>query len=184
MPPDVRTDNPTPFRFAAQPPERQNVSVAVWAGGVLLLLLLLGALLLAMHHQPTTPRGAQLPAAAYARHLVFSDLQMSESTSLSGGKSTFIDGHVTNDGTQTVTAATVQVLFANDVALPAQVETLPLTLIRTRVPYVDTQPLSAAPLTPGSSREFRLIFENIGENWNQQLPQIHVVATTLAPPGH
>ncbi len=99
---------------------------------------------------------------------------MSESESLSGGKSTYIDGFLKNTGAKTVTGATVQVLFANDMALPPQVETLPLALIRTHQPYVDTQPVSAAPIAPGDEREFRLIFENISSNWNQQLPEIHV----------
>ncbi len=100
---------------------------------------------------------------------------MSESTLLSGGKSTFLDGRVRNTGPRTVTGATLQVLFGNDEALPPQVETVPLTLIRTHNPYVDTQPLASSPLQPGGEREFRLIFENIGSNWNQTLPEIHIV---------
>ena len=52
---------------------------------------------------------------------------------------------------------------------------MPVTLIRTHEPYVDTEPMSAEPIKPGQTREFRLIFENIGANWNQQLPQIRVI---------
>jgi len=63
-------------------------------------------------------------------------------------------------------------------ALPPQIETLPLALIRTHEPYVDTQLVSAAPIAPGDDREFRLIFEDINSNWNQQLPEIHVVHVT------
>jgi hypothetical protein len=106
-------------------------------------------------------------------------LAMSESTSLSGGKSTFIDGKIRNAGTATVTGITVQVLFRNEEQMPPQVETLPLALIRTREPYVDTQPVSAAPLKPGEEREFRLIFESIPQNWNMQMPDIHVVRVDL-----
>ncbi len=100
---------------------------------------------------------------------------MSESTSLSGGKSTFIDGHIRNTGSSMVTGVVVQVLFRNEEQMPPQVETLPLTLIRTREPYVDTQPVSAAPMRPGDDREFRLIFESIPANWNMQMPEIHIV---------
>ena len=32
-----------------------------------------------------------------------------------------------------------------------------------------------APLAPGDEREFRLVFEGIASNWNQQLPEIRVV---------
>ena len=59
--------------------------------------------------------------------------------------------------------------------MPPQVETTPLNLIRTHEPYIDTQPIADAPLAPGDEREFRLIFEDIQSNWNQQLPEIHVV---------
>ena len=56
-----------------------------------------------------------------------------------------------------------------------QIETMPLTLIRTREPYVDTQPVSAAPIRPGEEREFRLIFETIPGNWNMQMPEVRVI---------
>jgi hypothetical protein len=104
-----------------------------------------------------------------------SQLAMSESTSLSGGKSTFVDGHIRNAGNQTVSGITVQVIFRNDEAMPPQIETLPLSLVRTREPYVDTQPVSAAPLKPGDERDFRLIFESIPANWNTQMPEIRII---------
>ena len=137
--------------------------------------MLVAATLLFTHHKAGPPANTVLLPAAYAANLPISGIVMSESTSLSGGKSTFIDGHIRNAGGQTVNAATVQVLFANDEAMPPQVETAPLTLIRTRQPYVDIEPVSAAPIAPGEDREFRLIFEDVSENWNQQLPEIHVV---------
>lgn len=113
-------------------------------------------------------------SASYAPSLAFSRIEMSESTSLSGGKSTYIDGHVKNTGGKTVTAINVHVLFKNDEAMPPQVLITPLMLIRAREPYIDTQAVSAAPIGPGEDREFRLIFENVAANWNQQLPEIQV----------
>jgi hypothetical protein len=83
-----------------------------------------------------------------------------------------------NNGTKTVNGATVQVLFANDTAMPPQIETVPLSIIRTHEPYIDTEPISAAPLAPGDEREFRLVFEGISPNWNQQLPEIHATHIT------
>jgi hypothetical protein len=115
-----------------------------------------------------------LPAAAYAPNLVLSDLQMSESSSMSGGKQTYIEGHIVNHGPATVTGITVQVVFANDVRMPPQVETGPLNMIYMRDPYVDTRPVSASPLGPGAQGDFRLIFDDINENWNQQLPKVNI----------
>jgi Protein of unknown function (DUF2393) len=177
---EFRTMSPAPIApsdnlFSSRPPERQPINYVPWViAGVVVLL---GIVLLAVvgHHKTGSPPNAVLPLDPYAPSLVFSGLQMSESTSLSGGKSTYIDGHVKNAGTKTVTGATVQVLFANDVAMPPQVETVPVALIRTHEPYIDTQPIADAPLAPGDEKEFRLIFENVAANWNQQLPEVRVV---------
>ncbi len=149
-----------------------NPLVAWGVAGVVVLILLSGVLLLT-RHQPSPPTGTLLPLDPYAPNLVFSQLAMSESTSLSGGKSTFIDGHVKNTGTRTISAASLQVLFPADQPSP-QVESLPLTLVRTHDPYIDIEPVSAAPIFPGEDREFRLIFEDISPNWNQQIPEIHL----------
>ena len=160
--------------FTPGKPESDKPWLA-WAVAGLVVLLALAAILLLTHHKAGPPPNTILAPAAYAANLPISGVEMSESTSLSGGKSTFLDGHIRNTGNATVTGATVQVLFQNDEAMPPQIETLPLSLIRTRVPYVDIEPVSAAPIAPGEEREFRLIFENVSASWNQQLPEIHVV---------
>jgi hypothetical protein len=141
--------------------------------GVVVVAVLVGLIIAGRKKAPTVT-GVQ-PIAAYAANLPISELQMSESTSLSGGKSTFIDGRIRNTGSQTVTGMTVQVLFRNDEGLPPQVETVPLMLIRTKEPYVDTQTVGSAPVKPGEEREFRLIFESIPTNWNQQMPEIRTI---------
>ncbi|MDQ2834966.1 MAG: DUF2393 domain-containing protein [Acidobacteriota bacterium] len=147
---------------------------AAWAIAGLVVLVVLSGLLIATRRKPAAPKTIQ-PLASYAPNLPLSQLAMSESTSLSGGKSTFIDGTVKNTGTQTVTAITAQVLFRNDEGMPPAIETEPLSLIRTREPYVDTEPVSAAPLKPGDQAAFRLIFEAIPANWNSEMPEIHVI---------
>ena len=145
-----------------------------WVVAGLAVLVVLVVLVLAGRHKTAAPTTVQ-PLAAYAANLPLSQLAMSESTSLSGGKSTFIDGHIKNTGSQTVSGITVQVLFRNDEAMPPQIDTVPLSLIRTREPYIDTQPVSAAPFKPGDERDFRLIFESIPANWNMQMPEIRVI---------
>lgn len=163
--------------FATRPPERGDGSkmVMTWVIVSLVAVLVLGGGVLARRHPPKAAPNAIQALDSYAPNLVFSDLQMSESSALSAVKVTYIDGHIRNTGDKTVSGAMVQVLFGNDEQLPPQVETLPVTLIRTHEPYVDTEPVRAEPMKPGQEREFRLIFENIGGNWNQQLPQIRVV---------
>lgn len=148
--------------------------LSAWLIAGAVVLAVVGALLLVGKRKTPTVTGVQ-PVDAYASNLELSQLQMSESTSLSGGKSTFIDGHIRNSGSSTITGVTVQVLFRNEAQMPPQIETLPLSLIRTHEPYVDTQPVSAAPLSPGSDREFRLIFESIPSNWNMQMPEVRII---------
>ncbi len=168
---------PTPL-FTPPSPEQSGrpVGPILIAAGVVILLIVV--LIVTTRTRHTPPAGTILPLSAGAGSLVLSDLAMSESTSLSGGKSTFIDGHVRNTGDRTVTGITVQLLFRNDMGLAPQVETQPLQLIRTHEPYVDTQPVSAAPLAPGDEREFRLIFEDINSNWNINLPEVHITGVT------
>jgi hypothetical protein len=160
--------------FASKPPEGGGIPVMAWGAAGLAVLVVIVVLVLAGRHKAATPTTIQ-PPAPYAANLQLSQLAMSESTSLSGGKSTFIDGHIKNTGDKTVTGITVQVIFRNNEAMPPQIETLPLSLIRTREPYVDTQPVSAAPLKPGDERDFRLIFESLPANWNMQMPEIRII---------
>jgi Protein of unknown function (DUF2393) len=164
--------------FTSGQPERTAIPIAAWAIAGLAVLVVVIVLLFVGHRKPSTPLNSIQPLAPYASSLPLSQLAMSESTSLSGGKSTFMDGHVQNTGDQTATGVTVQVIFRNDEGMPPQVETLPLSLIRMRQPYIDTQPVSAAPLKPGDGQDFRLIFEDISANWNTQMPEVHVIQVT------
>jgi hypothetical protein len=160
--------------FASKPPEGGGIPVMAWGVAGLAVLVVVIVLVLAGRHKGAAPATIQ-PPAPYAASLPLSQLAMSESTSLSGGKSTFIDGHVQNTGSQTVSGITVQVIFRNNEAMPPHIETLPLSLIRTREPYIDTQPVSAAPLKHGEERDFRLIFESLPANWNMQMPEIRII---------
>ncbi len=162
--------------FAGDKKDRRSAAPLLIAGAVVLLILV--ALVLFTRGHGQKPIDQALPLDPYAASLPLTNLKPSESTSLSGGKSTYIDGHVANNGSRTVTGVTVQVFFRNDVGLAPQIETLPLALIRSREPYVDTEPVAAAPLQPGAGADFRLIFENIGSNWNMQTPEIHVTQVT------
>jgi hypothetical protein len=169
--------SPTPPQtpmFTEPAPRRSFPTTAVAIAAVAVTILVVVLVLLGKRHEAGPQPNALLPAAAYAPNLLLSNLQMSESTSMSGGKQTYIEGHIANHGPATVTGITMQVVFANDVSMPPQIETGPLNLIYMREPYVDTHPVSAAPLAPGAEGDFRLIFDDVNENWNQQLPQIRI----------
>jgi hypothetical protein len=130
-----------------------------------------------MEHGKGAPTVTPVSAAldSYAASLPVSDVKMSESSNLAGGKVTYIDGHIVNNGNRTVTGISAQVLFRNVANEVAQNETQSLKWIRTRDPYVDLEPVSAAPLRPGEARDFRMIFDAVTQDWNGAYPEIRIV---------
>lgn len=146
--------------------------------GVVIVLIVIAALLLSRGPVPAAnPGGAGLAApAAYAKDLTISNIKMSEAAAGIGGKQTYIDGDIANHGTKTLTGITVQVAFQDFAGKIGQKNTMPMDLIRTRIPVVDTVPVSAAPIAPGQTREFRLIFDHVTDSWNQNYPEIRVIA--------
>ncbi len=165
--------------FTTEPEERSGLPLATWGVAALIVLVAVGALLIFGWKKPVPAPNTLLPADAYAASLPLTQFAMSESTNLTGGKQTYLDGHIGNTGDRTVVAVTVQAVFQNDVELAPQIDTVPLTLIRTKDPYIDIEPVAAAPLKPGDDREFRLTFETVPENWNQQMPEVRVIHAEL-----
>jgi hypothetical protein len=170
-----RNDHPE-LKFAQS--QAEPTSWLPWAiAGAAIAVGLVLVIAFGGHRNPTSlGAGPGLaPASPYAASLAITDLKMSEASNFAGGKMTYLDGKISNQGNQTLTGVTVQVAFRNDLKEIAQKETLPLSLIRTREPYVDTQPVSASPLKPGDQRDFRLIFDSVAPDWNQQYPEVRVV---------
>jgi hypothetical protein len=159
------------------PAEREPRSPVPWiVAAVGVIGVLVG--LIVMAHRPalTNPGGAGMaPADPYAASLTISNLQMSQAGSMAGGQNTYIDGQVTNKGQETVTGITVQVGFTGFTGQLVGKPVMALALIRTREPYVDTEPVRAAPILPGQTRDFRLIFDSVPPDWNQNYPEIRVI---------
>lgn len=154
--------------------ERNWLPMAVAAAAVLLLAVLVVAML-ERGRRGSAVAPVSAAADPYADSLPISHVAMSEAANLAGGKVTYLDGQIANAGTKTVTGITVQVLFRNVAHEVAQNETLALNLIRTRDPYVDIEPVSAAPLKPGDEREFRLIFDSVTPDWDGAYPQVRIL---------
>lgn len=148
----------------------------VIAAAVIALAIAIG-LVLYYEHGKGAPAVTPISAALdpYAGNLTISNLHMSESANLAGGKVTYVDGSIANTGSRTVIGITVQVLFRDPAHEVAQNETQALNLIRTRDPYVDVEPVSAAPLKPGDTADFRLIFDTIAQDWDGAFPEIRVI---------
>lgn len=145
------------------------------AAAVVLVVVVVVVFVLERHKNTATVAPVAAAADAYAGNLPITAVQMSESANLAGGKVTYLDGHIANKGDRTVSGIAVQVLFRNAAQEVAQNETQPMKLIRTRDPYVDLQPVSAAPLKPGDERDFRLIFDAVTPDWDGAYPQLRIL---------
>jgi Protein of unknown function (DUF2393) len=164
--------------FLASHQTREATSWLPWivAAGVIIVGLGILVVVGGRSRPDASANGTGMATAdPYAPKLGISGLQMSEATSFSGAKVTYIDGQISNTGDKTLSGITVQVGFHSDVGQFAQRIALPLSFIRTRQPYVDTEPVSAAPIEPGQTRDFRLIFDTVPPDWNLQFPEIRVI---------
>ncbi|HUB30014.1 MAG TPA: DUF2393 family protein [Terracidiphilus sp.] len=157
-----------------EPRERNWLPLAI-ASGVVVLVAAIVILALQAGKKPPSVAPISAQPDPYAASLPISGLAMSESSNLAGSKITYVDGHITNNGTRTISSVTVQVLFRDSAREVTQNETQSLKLIRTRDPYVDLEPVSAAPLHPGDQRDFRLIFDGVSPDWDGAYPEIRIL---------
>ena len=157
-----------------EPRERNWIALAI-AAGVIVVIAVVVVLMMERGKGATSVTPISAQPDPYSSSLPISEVKMSESSNLAGGKVTYIDGHIANNGTKMVTGILMQVLFRNVANEVAQNETQPLKWIRTRDPYVDLEPVSAAPLKPGEGRDFRLIFDAVTEGWNGVYPEMRIV---------
>lgn len=158
----------------AETRERNWLPIIIAAGAVVLIVVFF---VLATQRGQKAPTVASIhaPTDPYSAHLPISNVAMSEASNLAGGKVTYVDGHIVNTGDKTVTGVAVQVLFRNAAHEVAQNETQQLKLIRTRQPYIDVEAVSANPIKPGESRDFRLIFDTVTQDWDGAYPELRIL---------
>ena len=158
----------------AEAQERNWLPIAVAAAIVGTVAV---ALVLILGRGKKTPQVMPVSSAPdpYASSLPITGLAMSESANLAGGKVTYLDGHIANKGNRTVTGIAVQILFRDVAREVTQNETQQIKIIRMRDPYIDVEPLSAAPLKPGDGQDFRLIFDSVSPDWDGAYPELRIV---------
>lgn len=162
------------FTPSAEPQRRNWLPLIVAASAIVIVGVVL---LFSFPHRNVSDQvtSVSAPLDPYATNLKIGNLAMSYSSNFLGGKVTYLDGHIVNAGSKTVTGITAQVLFRDYTNIVSVNNTQPLKFIRTREPYVDVEPVSAAPLKPGDGQDFRLIFDGLPSAWNGEYPQIRIV---------
>lgn len=158
----------------AETRERNWLPLAVAAAVVVVIA---AVAVLVLQHGKSAAKATPISAAPdpYAVNLPLTNLAMSESGNLAGGKLTYVDGHIANKGARVVSGVTVQVLFRNFAHEIVQNDTQSLKIIRMREPYIDVQPVSASPLQPGAQQDFRLIFDAVSSEWDGAYPELRIV---------
>jgi hypothetical protein len=156
-----------------EPEGRRWVPIAIGAG--VIVLVLLGIFVFG---RPTAVIGP--PAIApYAEFLQIGELKLSAEENFVGGSVSYLDGKIANVGKEPVAAITVEAVFRNSLGEIVQRESLPLMLYHTGMAgFPDVAPLSAVPLTPNTTRDFRLTFEHISADWNQGYPELRFTKVT------
>jgi hypothetical protein len=172
MEPNLSSLEAQPSPGASSNPEKRSwLPVGIAAA---LLLALVAVLLVLTGHKKPLAEVSNTPDP-YASSLTLSNLAMSESSNLAGGKVTYVDGHIANTGNRTVTGVTVEVIFRDYAKKVAQRESMPLMLVRMREPYIDTETVAAAPLKPGTGQDFRLNFDQVSADWAGELPEVRIL---------
>lgn len=169
----MNDSNQSPDLFAQKPQEKPSRLPWIIAGGVIFIII--GVILFFSYTQQAPAPGANAQLSPYASNLAISGVQMAQASTMVGGQSTYIDGTVTNKGTKTVTGVTIQAIFDDFNNKPAQISTVQMLRIRTRVPYTDTETLDTAPIPPGKSAPFRLILDHVTDQWNQNPPTLRIL---------
>lgn len=150
--------------------ERPESSLRPVVTGILIVAVVVGILALILRSEQTKPT----EPSPYATNLKFSDLKASAAQNFAGATVSYLDGTITNTGSQTVIHAAVRVTFKDDMGQTAQREELPIHVLRIGGPYDEAVDLNLSPLAPGQTRPFRLTFENISNQWNHAYPDMQV----------
>lgn len=169
-----------------RPPYEPEPSKGPWLGlgiGAVLITLVIGGIIYSSRtggnrYQKQTQVMQQGTADPYAAQLKVENIHMAQAENFAGGQQIYIEGDVTNAGGKTVTGATVEVTFKNDLNQVVQREARPLMVVLTREPAIDVGALNLAPLAPGAKKEFQVPFDHVSQDWNRQYPDVRITTVT------
>jgi hypothetical protein len=154
--------------------EEQSSSTPIIVLAVVVVFALAGIVALLLRSKPQTASGPP----PYAANLKLSDFKMSAAENFVGATVSYIDGTVTNTGSQTVTHVALEIVFKDEMGQLAQREDIALKVLKSNGAYPEPVDLSVSPLGPGQSQPFRLTFESISAQWNHQYPEVEITAVT------
>ena len=160
----------TPFS-TPQVEERRSWTPVMIGAAVIVVGLIIAVVLSRTQPKPTGP----VPEDPYSANLKVSDMKASEAKNFAGISVYYLEGQIANNGSKTITGASVEAVFRNSLGEIVDRQTQPLMIIEERPGYNDAVPLTQHPLTPNMQTDFRLTFEHISADWNQGVPEIRFI---------
>jgi len=149
-------------KTAAAPPKKAQIAPLAIVVGVFVVLGAAGFVFLdrKASQPPPPPPPLTTEARAYVHNLKLSQVQMNAHTSYLGQQIVEITGSVANAGERKLAVAEINCVFYDAYGQ---------LVLRERVPVISRK---MGGLAPGETKQFRLPFDNIPENWNQAMPQL------------
>lgn len=149
---------------------KSKLPLAVGAGIVALTLAFVAYLQFAP--RPEAEEIALTPEAEqYAQKLNLANIEMKASLNYFSQKVVELDGTIENTGDRPVDLVEIYCLFRDYSGFE---------VMRSRVAIVDHR---MGGLQPGETKEFRLPFDEVPENWNQARPEIFIAGIEFADEG-
>jgi hypothetical protein len=145
--------------------EKKGIPFALVIG--VAVALVLGGAIFALARFSGGPKGiVELTpeAKAYTKNLQLSAVEMKATEAYLGNAVVEITGKITNAGEQPVQQVDLMCVFY---------DTAGQVLTRERVPLVRAK---NGGLPAGSTKDFRMPFDNLGQDWNQRMPQMVIAA--------
>ena len=117
------------------------------------------------------PTAAEVPQQPFGQTIQITDVKVQPSP-VAG--SVYVQGTVSNAGSKKINDVTVVAKFSDKDGNIVHQDTVPMQSLPTKTG--NTVPVSFAedPLSPDSSKEFRLAFDNVPNTWNNQAPAIEI----------
>ncbi len=151
-----------------EPAEKSALPKALLGAFLLAAVVIGGLVLMTRDSRPVVAPPPTGQALAYLRDQIsVADLHLSTAPNFLGQDVVYLDGSITNHGSQRVTRLRIRLYFYDYASQPVLQEEQ--DIVRSDSP----------PLAPGESREFQLRSDSVPDGWNMQLPQFQIVSLQL-----
>ena len=151
----------------------------------LIAIVIAAALLAALiFWLPRTPKKVQPPnSAAVPQQPTAGQLQLSQVriTPSPAGNNLYLDAKLFNAGNTEITGAEAQAKFLDANGNVAGTQSAKVEGLAGNG-QTTTEDLTKAPIKPNDSRNVRIAFTNVPQNWNHQLPDLSVSTVTATTP--